>query len=176
MLSRDTTWSVSVENAAQRVKRNIRRLLEQQKSGVPKHKKTISGLAAALDQKPNGISTILATDDVPHFKLRDLDEIARYFGIPPASLIQAQDDELWELTPTEMRVLRLWREWPREVQDQLLSVLSYFAALAPSEKQSRRFLAKFRRLQRRDQEYVERTMDSLLRHISGPSTGAPGVP
>lgn len=176
MLSRDTTWSVSVETAAQRLKRNVRRLLQQHKTGLPKHRKTITGLAAALDQKPNGISTILSADDVPHFKLRDLDQIAAYFGVTPASLVQAEGDALWEITPTEMRVLRLWREWPREVQDQVLSVLSYFAALAPSEKQSRRFLAKFRRLRRTDQEYVERTMDSLLRHIGGPDIAAPGAP
>lgn len=167
---------MSVENAAQRVKRNVRRLLQQQRTGFPKHRKTITGLAAALDQKPNGISTILSADDVPHFKMRDLDKIAEYFGVPPAALVQAEGDALWELTPTEMRVLRLWRDWPREVQDQVLNVLSYFVALAPSEKQSRRFLSKFRRLRLTDQEYVERTMDSLLRHIGGPNTAAPGAP
>lgn len=168
------TWAcynvaVPILNAGQRVKRNIRRLLDEQR-GIKGPRRTQSGLARALGNKQNAVSSVLSAADVPHFKLRELDVIAEYFGVTPATLIAQDGNELWELTPSEMRVIRLWREWPPEIQEAVLSILSYFAALSPAETMVRRYLSKFRRLRRRDQEYVERTVDSLLRHTAAPDT------
>lgn len=163
-------------NAAQRLKLNVRRLLADQRSVRGGPRRTIAGLAKALGVKANGISTILKRPDVPHFKLRDLDDIAHYFGVPPAVLVKADTSALVELTPSEMALLRHWRAFPREVQDQLSALLTYFAGIAPDEKAMRRFVSKFRRLSQTDQEYVERTMDSLRRHTDERDTGAPPAP
>jgi hypothetical protein len=165
---------VASPNAAQRLKRNILRLLDEHSAGTTK--RTRVGLAKALGVKPNGISTILGAPDVPHFKLRDLDRIAEYFGIPPAALIAEDGNVLWELRPSEMRLMRIWRQWPLDVQDATLFLLNYFAALEPAEKSIRRLLSKFRRLSKNDQDYVERTIDSLRRHTGGPDKGAGGAP
>ncbi len=126
--------------------------------------------------KANGITQILNAEDVPHFKMRDLDRIAEYLGVPPAQLIAEDGNTLWELRPSEMRLIRIWRDWPLEIQQNALFMLSYFAGLAPAEKAVRRLLSKLRRLSRNDQDYIERTMDSLRRHSDGPSTAAHDVP
>jgi hypothetical protein len=172
---RQTAETVATLDAAQRLKRNVRRLLDEQR-GLKGPRRTISGLAGQLELKPNGVSTILKASGVPHFKLRQVDQIAEYFGVPPAVLIKEDDSNLVELTPSEMRLIRIWREWPREIQHHVLEMLAFFAALAPAEKQARRYLSKFRRLNRKDQDYVERTLDSLLRHTVEPGTAAPVVP
>lgn len=164
-------------NAGQRLKRNVRRLLDEQRGRRQMGpRRTQAGLAKALGVKQNAVSTVLNAEDIPHFKLRDLDRIAAYFQLPPAALIAEDGDALWELRPSEMRVLRLWREWPAEIQDAVLGMLSYFAALAPAEKRARRYLAQFRRLSKSDQEYVERTVDSLLRHTAGSGTARSDAP
>lgn len=161
-------------NPAQRLKRNVKRLLDEHHGGPSK--RTRAGLAKALGVMPNGISTILKAPDVPHFKLRDLDKIAEYFGMPASQLIAEPGDALWELRPSEMRLIRMFREWPMEIQAGTLDLLTYFAALQPAEKALRRMLSKFRRLARADQDYVERTIDSLRRHSGGPDTVTPPAP
>lgn len=171
---RQTSATVGILNAGQRLKRNVKRLIDEHR-GQKGEKRTIAGLAAALDQKANGISTILKRSDVPHFKLRDLDTIAAYFGVPPAALIKEDGNAIFELTPTEMAVIRHWRALPRDVQMRLIEVLNYFAGVSPAEKQLRKFFGKYRRLSRADQAYLDRTMDSLLRHTAEPSTDTPRV-
>lgn len=165
-------------NAAQRLKRHIKRLLDEQRSskGAGGQRRTQAGLAKALGVKQNAVSAVITAADVPHFKLRELDVIAEYFGVPPSMLVAQDGDELWELTPSEMRVIRLWREWPMEVQELVLNMLTYFASLSPAEKQVRRYLSKFRRLSRRDQEHIERAVDALLRRTDEPDRLKFGAP
>lgn len=152
---------MSYENAAQRLKRNVRHLLDTHGEGP--QKRTRAGLGKALDLKANGISTILNAEDVPHFKMRDLDKIAGYFGVPASMLIAEPGAELWELRPTEMRLMRIWREWPIEIQDAAMALLAYFASLSPAEKEVQRMLSKMRRLSKNDREYIDRTIEDVLR-------------
>ncbi len=66
-------------------------------------------------------------------RLDDLDRVAGALGVPPAELIREPENELVEVIPDELRLLRLFRAMPREQRDQFLGVL---AAAAESVKRT----------------------------------------
>jgi hypothetical protein len=122
-------------------------------------------LADALDIDHGALSRKLSNDkDVQQdFTLRQLDALAAYLEVPPAALLQTESSQLWELSRDEMVLVRMYREWPVDVREFVLGLISYFAGLSPMERELRRFYSKYRRLRRGDREYVERTIEELLR-------------
>lgn len=72
------------------------------------------------------------------------DAVADKLGWSPSELVRHDDAELRELTPSEMRLLKHHREWPRAIQDAWLDMLDHFAAAAP-DRETAALLDKIRR-------------------------------
>lgn len=64
-------------------------------------------------------------------QLKDLDEFARALKLPPSELVREDDTELRELSPTEMRLLRVFRDWPEPVKAHWMALIDHFAATEP---------------------------------------------
>jgi transcriptional regulator with XRE-family HTH domain len=77
------------------------------------------------------ISGILSGDQ--NLRLDYLDAIADALNLSPSELIRYDDATLRELTPSEMRLLTHYRNWPRAVQDHWLEMLDYFASTVPDQ-------------------------------------------
>jgi hypothetical protein len=151
------------DNAAQRVSEAVQRLLDAQKDTPQRLRKTQRGLADALKIDAATINQAIARRKGQAFRLVQLDAIADYFGVTPATLIQRPTSELWELTPNEVRLVRHWRAWAFDVQTAVMQLLDFFAGMLPEEKEDRRLFQKWRKLSRQDRAYAESTIDDLLR-------------
>jgi hypothetical protein len=150
-------------DAAQRLADNVQALLDAQKDTPRPLRKTQRGLALALKLDPATVNQALARRAGQAFRLVQLDAIADYFGVTPASLIRWPTSAMWELTQAEARLVRHWRTWATEVQQQVMGLLDFVAGLLPEEKEDRRLFQKWRRLTPPDRAYAERTIDDLLR-------------
>jgi hypothetical protein len=150
-------------DAAQRLADNVQALLDAQHDVPRPLRKTQRGLATALKLDPATVNQALARRAGQAFRLVQLDAIADYFGVTPASLIRWPTSALWELAPEEARLVRHWRTWAADVQQQVMGLLDFFAGLLPEEKEDRRLFQKWRRLNPQDRAYAERTIDDLLR-------------
>jgi transcriptional regulator with XRE-family HTH domain len=64
----------------------------------------------------------------------DLDLVASKLGVPPSELVRYDEDELRELTPTEMRLLRHFQSWPASIKDKWLDVLDFMALTSPDHE------------------------------------------
>jgi transcriptional regulator with XRE-family HTH domain len=89
-------------------------------------------LAKACGNSDGWISGLLEGRQGLHWK--DFDRVAEKLGLSPSELVRYDDSELRELTPSEMRVLRHFREWPESIKHRWLDVLDYFAATAPDQE------------------------------------------
>jgi transcriptional regulator with XRE-family HTH domain len=67
-------------------------------------------------------------------QLRYLDSVAEKLGLSPSELVRHDDAAMRELAPHEMRLLKHYQNWPREMQDRWLAMLDYFAALTPDKE------------------------------------------
>jgi hypothetical protein len=56
-----------------------------------------------------------------------VDAVCEHLRIGVSELVRDDQTELRELTPSEMRLLRYYQEWPRAVQDRWLKLLEFFA-------------------------------------------------
>ena len=86
---------------------------------------------ASDGERDSWISGILK--GVQGLSWKHFDAVADKIGLPPSELVRYDDDELRELTPNEMRLIRHYREWPRDIQDRWLALLDHFAATVPDK-------------------------------------------
>lgn len=127
-------------------------------------RRTQTGLAKKLGIEPGTLSNALNGRDSHAIRLKHVDVIADYFGVPPAALVTMQGNVLNELTPEEVRLIEHWRDFPVDIQDRIMSMFDYFAGLLPEEKEQRRWWIKISRIRKQsDRLYIEQAIDSVLR-------------
>jgi hypothetical protein len=56
-----------------------------------------------------------------------VDAVCEHLRMSVSELVRDDQTEMRELTPSEMRLLRYYQEWPRQVQDRWLKLLEFFA-------------------------------------------------
>ena len=93
---------------------------------------TARELAIACGNSDGWISGLLDGRQGLHWK--DFDRVAEKLGLSPSELVRYDDSELRELTPSEMRVLRHFQEWPESIRHRWLDVLDYFSSTAPDRE------------------------------------------
>jgi transcriptional regulator with XRE-family HTH domain len=126
--------------------------------------RTQAGLAKSLGIKPGTLSNALNGRDSHAIRLKHVDVIAEYFGVPPALLVTQPGNSLHELTPEESRLLTHWRDFPLDIQERVMSMFDYFAGLLPEEKEQRRWWVKVSRIRKpSDRRYIEQAIDDVLR-------------
>jgi transcriptional regulator with XRE-family HTH domain len=86
-------------------------------------------LAKSVGHDDAWISGILAGRHGLHWK--DFDAVAEKLRLSPSELVRADDAELRELTPTELRLLKHFQAWPDHIQARWLEVLDFFSATSP---------------------------------------------
>lgn len=89
-------------------------------------------LAQACGNSDGWVSGLLEGRQGLHWK--DFDRVAAKLGLSPSELVRYDDSELRELTPSEMRLLRHFQEWPEPIRHRWLDVLDYFASTAPDSE------------------------------------------
>lgn len=87
---------------------------------------TARELALAVGNTDGWISGVLSGAHGLHWK--DFDAIADKLGLSPSELVRYDDDDLRELTPTQMRLLRHYQGWPAGMQQRWLEMLDHFSA------------------------------------------------
>lgn len=155
------------KDAMSRVRRRIRERLDElgmtgrelvQAMNPPKSDAWISGILAGSQG----------------LQLENLDEVAAILRLSPTELTRHDDADLRELTPSEMRLLRHYQNWPSEIQQRWLRMLDYFAASAP-DPDGAKLLDRWRDLPLRDRRALHEFLDTLERRLRGnfPPTGEP---
>lgn len=110
-------------DARTRVRQRLRRLLDDQG-------KTNRALADWIGHREQWVSNLLA-GRFP-LSLDELDRVAQFVRVPPSELVRQSDDP-WELTPTEMRMVRALRLLPMSVRDHLVILADYLIGVTPEE-------------------------------------------
>jgi hypothetical protein len=64
--------------------------------------------------------------------LDELDRTAAFFTVPPSEIVRLSEDP-WELSPTEMRVVRALRMLPPAVRDDYARYADYLIGSVPDE-------------------------------------------
>jgi transcriptional regulator with XRE-family HTH domain len=127
-------------------------------------RRTQRGLAAKLGIEPGTLSNALNGRDSHAIRLKHVDVIADYFGIPAATLVTQVGNALQEVTPAEGRLLAHWRDFPLDIQERVMAMFDYFAGLLPEEKEQRRWWIKISRIRKpTDRLYIEQAIDDVLR-------------
>lgn len=90
--------------------------------------------ASALD---SWISGVLAGTQALSWK--HFDAVCTALRLSPSELVREEGTELRELTPSEMAMLRHFKQWPTSIQDRWLKILEYFAATV-TDPEARRTL------------------------------------
>ena len=106
-----------------RVRQRIKQLLENR--GM-----TQRAFAKAMGHGDQWASNFLHGEFA--LSLDQLDTAAAALGVPPGELVRRQDDS-WELSPTEMRVIRALRMLPPPVRDHLAMTMDYTVGMWPDE-------------------------------------------
>lgn len=144
-------------DAPTRVRQRITRLLEER--GL-----TNRALAKVIGHTDQWVSNLLAGRML--LSLRDLDAIAKALNVPPGEIVRVAD-EPWELSPTEMRVVRALRMLPPAVRDHLMLLADYLIGATPDEVE---LLKRVRQLTPDQLRRIEHYMDvELLRQDTAPS-------
>jgi transcriptional regulator with XRE-family HTH domain len=89
-------------------------------------------LAKACGHSDAWISGILVGRDGLHWS--DFDKVANKLGLSPSELVRHDDSEVRELTPTEMRLLRHYQSWPKDIQERWLALVDFFSAGLPDRE------------------------------------------
>jgi hypothetical protein len=93
---------------------------------------TARELARAVGHDDAWISGVLAGAHGLHWK--DFDKVADKLGLSPSDLVRHDDSEVRELSPSEMRLLRHYQQWPRDIQERWLTLLDFFSASIPDRE------------------------------------------
>lgn len=102
--------------------------------------------------------------------MEDLDPAGKALNVPPSELVRIHD-EPWELTPTEMRVVRALRMLPPVIREQWATVTDFLVGASPEEGA---LLTRIRQLLPEELSTVENVVDRFLHaRNSGQSSGDP---
>jgi len=104
-----------------------------------------------------------------------VDAVCAALRISVSELVRDDDTELRELTPSEMRLLRYYQNWPRAVQDRWLKLLEYFESTS-LEPDKARWLDEVEELSPQEQRELHQYLFALKQgrlrqtdeHASGP--------
>lgn len=110
-------------DARTRVRQRIKRLLEDRGQ-------TQRAFAKWLGHGDQWASGLFRGDFA--LSLEDLDRVALFFRVPPSEIVRVSEDP-WELSPTEMRVVRALRMLPPAVRDHLVTLADYLIGATPEE-------------------------------------------
>lgn len=110
-------------DAPTRIRQRIARLLDDRGH-------TQRAFARALGHGDQWASNFLSGRN--HLAWDDLDKVADFLKVPPSELVRASD-EPWELSPTEMRVVRVLRMLPPPVRDMYATLAEYTVGTLPDE-------------------------------------------
>lgn len=142
--------SMGIPDAKTRVRQRIKRLLEDRGA-------TQRQLAQWLGHGDQWVSNLLAGRHA--LSLSELDRVAAFFKVPPGEIVR-MSEEPWELSPSEMRMMRALRMLPEVVRDHLVTLADYLIGATPDEVEH---LKTYRDLSAENQRTVERWTDVLLR-------------
>lgn len=93
---------------------------------------TARELAKACGNSDGWISGLLEGRQGLHWK--DFDQVAEKLRLLPSELVRYDDDDLRELTPTEMRLIRHFRECPETIKHRAMEVLDYLFERTPDRE------------------------------------------
>lgn len=115
------------DNAAERVRRRITDWVKSEGHGS---RKRLADAVLGLYGHARSASWITDVIDGPEhggqdLRLRDLDAIAMEMGVPPGNLVRHDDNQVEEVTPTEVRLLRFYRALPDVVRHHLINCFDY---------------------------------------------------
>jgi transcriptional regulator with XRE-family HTH domain len=136
------------------------------------HEKGLTGRAFGkrLGRGDQWVSNLLAGRFA--LSLDELDEAARALQVTPSELVHREEDGLWELRPTEMRLIRGLRAVPPVIRDHLVTMVEYLMGVAPEEID---LLRAYRQLTPEEQQRVQHGVDVLrLTQSVAPRTGDSG--
>lgn len=120
-------------DARRRVAQRIKRLLEDRGQ-------TNRAFGVWMGHKDQWVSNLLAGRFA--LALDELDRAAAFLNVPPGDLVRIMD-EPYELSPTEIRVVRALRMLPVPVRDHYVILADYLVGVTPGEID---LLAKLRKL------------------------------
>ena len=144
-------------DAATRVRQRIARLLDER--GV-----TQRAFAKAIGHGDQWASNLLSGRS--QLTWDDLDKVAKFLNVPPSEIVRVSEDP-WELTPTEMRVVRALRMLPPLVRDHLVTLADYLIGATPDEVE---LLKRVRQLTPAELRRIEHWIDvTLLAQGSAPA-------
>lgn len=149
-------------NARHRVCQRIKRLLEERGQ-------TNRAFGQWMGHKDQWVSNLLA-GRFP-LGLDELDRAAAFLNVPPGDLIRIVD-EPWELSPTEIRVVRALRMLPAPVRDHYMLLADYLVGVTPAEVD---LLAKLRKLDPDELRRVNHWTDVTL-FARAPAPGPVDLP
>lgn len=89
--------------------------------------------------------------------LDELDEAAEFLGLTPSDLVR-KDGGLWELQPTEQRLVRALRALPPILRDHLVTLAEYLMGVAPDELE---MLIAYRQLSPDERRRIQHGVDVL---------------
>lgn len=111
------------ENAAERVRRRIKDWADGEGRGSrTRLAEAVKGLFNEPRTQSWVTDIIQGRQDV---RLRDLDAIGREIGVPPGDLVRYDDNLYLEVTPSEIRLLRFFRNLPDVARHHYLAYLEY---------------------------------------------------
>ena len=125
-------------DARTRVRQRIKRLLDDR--GF-----TQGAFARALGHRDQWASNFFK--GAFSLSLDQLDDAATFLGVTPGEIVRVSD-EPWELTPTEMRMIRALRMLPAPVREMVVTQTDYMVGVVPEEAE---LIVKIRNLT--DEEY-----------------------
>jgi transcriptional regulator with XRE-family HTH domain len=148
---------MTTPDAATRVRQRITRLLEDRGH-------TQRAFAKALGHGDQWASNLLSGRS--QLTWDDLDKVAKFLRVPPSEIVRMSEDA-WELTPTEMRVVRALRMLPPAVRDHLVTLADYLIGATPDEVE---LLKRVRQLTPAELRRIEHWIDvTLLAQGSDPT-------
>lgn len=95
--------------------------------------------------------------------LEYFDATCETLRLTPSELVREDTSELRELTPTEMRLLRHYQQWPRAVQDRWIKMLEYFTSATNLEPDKSRLLDEWEELTTQQKQELQGYLFALRR-------------
>lgn len=119
--------AASAEDAAARVRRRLREWVEREGHGSKIRLAEAVSAKYGEPKSPAWVTGILMGPDKngQDLRLRDLDAVAEFLGVPPGDLVRREGDLYVEVLPTEMRFLRHVRALPDTARHHWIAFLDY---------------------------------------------------
>lgn len=170
------SWTVTRmanrKQARDRVRARIRARLDELGMTARELARAVRPDAVSDSDRDSWISGVLNGSQGLTWK--HFDAVADKLGMSPSELVRYDEAELRELAPHEMRLLRHYREWPKDIQERWLAMLDHFAATVP-DKDTARLLDRLRSLPRSLRSPVMNWLFRLLEEGIPPEATTGGV-